>query len=95
MRKMAYTAVAILPAVVLGAPASAQQQPPQNNTPITVTGTQPAKKTPDPNEVVCEKERDSSSRIVVRQVCMTRGQWSEQRRMDRQEIDKAQILRPM
>jgi hypothetical protein len=91
---MAYTAAAILVAAMHNAPASAQQ-PPQNNAPITVTGTQPAKKTPDPNEVVCEKERDTSSRIVVRQVCMTRGQWSEQRRLDRQDIDKAQTLRPM
>ena len=83
-----------LAAIAIAMPALAQQQPAQTD-PITVTGTQPAKKTPDPNEVVCEKERDSSSRIVVRQVCMTRGQWSEQRRLDRQDIDKAQTLRPM
>jgi len=82
-------------ATAVSLPAQGQQQQTQNNTPITVTGTQPVKKTPDPNEVVCEKERDSSSRIVVRQVCMTRGQWSEQRRLDRQDIDKAQTLRPM
>jgi hypothetical protein len=74
-------------------PAYAQQ--PAQTTPITITGSQPQKKGHDPNEVVCEKERDSSSRIVVRQVCMTRGQWSEQRRLDRQDIDKAQTLRPM
>jgi invasion protein IalB len=94
MREMIYAAVAILAAGALDESASAQQQT-QSNAPITVTGAQPAKKAPDPNEVVCEKERDSSSRIVIRQVCMTRGQWSEQRRLNRQDIDKAQTLRPM
>lgn len=94
MRKTTWKAAAITLAAGLAASASAQQ-PTQNNTPITVTGTQPAKKAPDPNEVVCEKQQDSSSRIVVHKVCMTRGQWSEQRRLDRQDIDKAQTLRPM
>ena len=74
-------------------PANAQQ--PTEQQPITVTGTQPPKKAPDPNEVVCEKQQDTSSRLVMHKVCMTRGQWSEQRRLDRQEIDKAQTLRPM
>jgi hypothetical protein len=73
------------------------QQAPANPDaqPIMVTGTQPAKKTPDPNEVVCEKQQDTSSRLVSHKVCMTRSEWSEQRRLDRQEIDKAQTLRPM
>jgi hypothetical protein len=96
MRTIACAAAALLVASALNASASAQQpQQTPDNAPITVTGTQPAKKSSDPNEVVCEKERDSSSRIVVHQVCMTRGQWSEQRRLDRQDIDKAQTLRPM
>ena len=51
-------------------------------------------KIPDPNEVVCEKERDSSSRLVVNKVCMTRAQWAEQRRLNRMDIDKLQTQRP-
>lgn len=54
---------------------------------------QNAKKAPDPNEVVCEKQQDSSSRLVMNKVCMTRSQWAEQRRMDRQDIDKIQTQR--
>lgn len=53
-----------------------------------------ASKTPDPNEVVCEKEQDSSSRIVTKRVCMTRAQWAEQRRLNRQDIEKMQTQRP-
>lgn len=77
------------------APASAQQaaQPAAGQRPIEVNGV--TKKAPDPNEVVCEKERDSSSRLISNEVCMTRSQWAEQRRLTRMEIDKAQIDRPM
>lgn len=53
-----------------------------------------AKQAPDPNEVVCEKERDSGSRLVTRRVCMTRSQWAEQRRLNRQDIEKIQTQRP-
>lgn len=55
---------------------------------------QNAKKAPDPNEIVCEKEQDTSSRLVMNRVCMTRSQWAEQRRLDRQDIDKIQTQRP-
>jgi invasion protein IalB len=53
-----------------------------------------AKQTPDPNEVVCEKEQDSGSRLVTRRICMTRSQWAEQRRLNRQDIEKIQTQRP-
>jgi len=94
MRTSFSIAVAALAAGASALPAFAQQ-PPQQQPPITVTGTQPPKKAPDPNEVVCEKQKDSSSRLIMHKVCMTRGQWSEQRRLERQDIDKAQTLRPM
>jgi hypothetical protein len=85
--------LAVLAVGTIGTTAVAQQ--PQQSQPITVTGTQAAKKVPDPNEIVCEKQQDTSSRLISHKVCMTRSQWSEQRRLDRQEIDKAQTLRPM
>lgn len=86
---------ALIAAATAAVPASAQQaaQPTANQPPIEVNGVK--KKVPDPNEVVCEKERDSSSRLISNEVCMTRGQWAEQRRLTRMEIDKAQIDRPM
>ncbi|HEX8841401.1 MAG TPA: hypothetical protein VF757_03790 [Sphingomicrobium sp.] len=53
-----------------------------------------AKKTRDPNEIVCQKIEDISSRIATKRVCMTRSQWAEQQRQDRLDLDKAQIQRP-
>ena len=93
MRKTFSLTVAVLAAGAVALPAYGQQA--AQSQPITVTGTQPAKKAPDANEIVCEKQQDSSSRLVVHKVCMTRAQWSEQRRLDRLDIDKAQVQRPM
>ena len=47
----------------------------------------------DPNEMVCEKQEVLGSRVATKKVCMTRAQWAEQRRLERQEIDKAQVGR--
>ena len=56
----------------------------------------PARKTQrDPNEVVCEKQRELGSRVSVKRVCMTRAEWAERRRLDRMEIEKAQVNQPM
>ncbi|HEX5239182.1 MAG TPA: hypothetical protein VFW39_12060 [Sphingomicrobium sp.] len=75
-------------------PAAAQQpvqQTPNGQAPIEVTGT----KTADLNAVVCEKEQDTGSRLTSHRVCMTRGQWMEERRQERMDIDRAQVERPM
>jgi hypothetical protein len=85
---------ALIAAGTLAGSASAQQpaQPGANQqAPIEVNG----KKTPDLNQVVCEKEQDTGSRLMSHKVCMTRGEWNEQRRLQRMDIDKAQIQRPM
>ena len=47
----------------------------------------------DPNEVVCEKQEVLGSRVASKKVCMTRSEWAERRRLERQEIDKAQVGR--
>ena len=52
-----------------------------------------SKKRGDPNEVVCEKTEIIGSRLGSKKVCKTRAEWAEQRRVDRMEIDKAQISR--
>jgi invasion protein IalB len=78
-----FAAAAVVTPVASGpAFAQAQQQP-------------GAKKAVDPNEVVCEKQEETGSRLSSHKVCMTRSQWAEQRRMDRQEIDKAQTQRDL
>jgi invasion protein IalB len=56
---------------------------------------QSAKKALDPNQVVCEKQEETGSRLASKRVCMTRSQWAEQRRLDRQEVDRAQTQKSM
>jgi hypothetical protein len=85
-------AVTAIIAVAAAGTVYAQQPPPSE--PITVVGEHPNKK-PDPNEVICEKQQEIGSRIVSKRVCMTRSQWQEQRRLDRQDLDRAQNQRPM
>ena len=48
----------------------------------------------DPNEVVCEKVESIGTRLGSSRTCMTRAQWAESKRLDRQEIEKVQIQRP-
>lgn len=45
------------------------------------------------NEVVCEKSEVIGSRLATKKVCMTRAEWAERRRTDRQEVDRAQTMR--
>ena len=54
----------------------------------TKTKSAPAR---DPNEVVCEKQEVTGSRLATKKVCMTRSQWAQKRRDDRDAIDKTQI----
>jgi hypothetical protein len=67
-------------AIVSGAPALAQKD------------TRPANAR-DPNEVVCEKQEVLGSRVAAKKVCMTRAEWAERRRLDRQELDRVQVAR--
>ena len=55
----------------------------------------PAKKSLDPNQVVCEKQEVLGSRLATTRVCHTRAEWAALRLADRQEIDRAQINRGM
>ena len=52
-----------------------------------------AKKGSDPNEVVCEKIPVIGSRLAAKRVCQTRAEWDEQRRLQRQEVDRVQTQR--
>ena len=47
----------------------------------------------DPNEVVCERQESTGSRIASRRVCMTRAQWADRQLQDRQELERVQIQR--
>ncbi|HEX5239181.1 MAG TPA: hypothetical protein VFW39_12055 [Sphingomicrobium sp.] len=88
MRKfVAISLAGIAAAPLASAPAFAQDTQQQQQT--------TTKKVPDPNEVVCEKQQETGSRLASERVCMTRSQWAEQRRVARQEIDRAQTERGM
>ena len=76
-----FLAGAVLAAVVSATPAMAENSAP------------PPGKTVDPNEIVCEKQEVMGSRLGSKRVCMTRAEWAEQRRLDRQDIDHAQTMR--
>jgi invasion protein IalB len=52
-----------------------------------------AKKTKDPNEIVCQKIEEIGSRLATKRVCMTRAEWAERQRLDRMDTDRAQIQR--
>lgn len=51
------------------------------------------RKPADPNDVICEKQTVVGSRLATKRICLTRAQWIEQRRVDRQDLDKAQHSR--
>lgn len=58
------------------------------------TTQQGAAKTPDPNEIVCEKVLEIGSRLATTRTCMTRAQWAENKRLTRQQIEEIQVQRP-
>ena len=93
MRKIGFICVAAVALEALAsAPAFAQDSQQQQQQQQQL---QTKRKAADPNEVVCEKQQDTGSRLTSERVCMTRSQWAEQRRLDRQEIEKAQTERPV
>lgn len=71
-----FSLMAVMAGTALTVPANAASKP---------------KKVKDPNEVVCEKQEVLGSRLAVRRVCMTRSQWEEQRRSDRDLVQKSQV----
>jgi hypothetical protein len=57
------------------------------------TAETPVETADDP--VICRREIETGSRLQARRICMTRSQWEEQRRQQRQAIERAQVQRPM
>ena len=61
----------LLPVALLASPAQAETK----------------KEQPDPNKKICKYERETSSRIVSKKICMTRAEWDEQARTVRDDIN--------
>ncbi len=54
-----------------------------------------AKPATNPNEIICEKQEQLGSRLATQRVCKTRAEWAEERRLNRQVIEKAQTQRDL
>ena len=88
MRKILITTAAAVLVSGMASPAFAQSaQPTQQQ--------QAGKPARDPNEIVCERQQQLGSRIASARVCKTRAEWAEERRTQRQDIDKAQMQRDL
>ena len=63
--------------------------------PSVIRPTQPqiAKNGVDPTETLCEKVEQIGTRLVADRVCMTRAEWAEQKRRNREEVDRVQTQR--
>ena len=60
---------------------------------VQTAGQPGAVKGPVPNATVCEDVEVLGSRLTTKRVCMTRAQWAEQKRLDREEINRVQTQR--
>ncbi len=49
-----------------------------------------SKNSANSDEIVCEKIEVTGSRLAVRRVCMTRSDWAERRREDRENTESIQ-----
>jgi hypothetical protein len=73
--------LAIASVLMLAGPVSAE---------TSTSGAQNQPNASDPNELVCQKIEVLGSRLAVKKVCMTRSQWEDSRRQDRQAVERAQ-----
>lgn len=56
-------------------------------------GTSKKRKARDPNEQVCKTEEILGSRLATRRVCMSRAEWAERQREDRERVERTQLQR--
>jgi invasion protein IalB len=83
-------------AVVLANSAASAAPPPSAIAqPAPAPPPQASKATVGADEVICERQVVIGSRLAHRKVCMTRSQWEDARRQDREAVEKAQMQRGM
>lgn len=83
----------VLLLAMLSLPLSAAAVAADPAAPAPAEASKPKPKKGDPNEVVCEKQEVLGSRLATRKVCMTRAEWADVRRQDRQAVERVQTLR--
>jgi invasion protein IalB len=88
--------IMILLAAAVSAPALAQSVDPQATASAPATATQAnapaasATKVSGDDKIVCERHEEIGTRLGGRKVCMTVAQWAEQRRIEREQVEKVQ-----
>ena len=60
--------------------------------PATSSSTPAAAKAKDPNRKICERVEKTGSRVNVVRICMTAAQWEEQRRENREHVERVQRI---
>ena len=56
----------------------------------TATSSPVTAKAKDPNRKICEKVEKIGSRVSVIRICMTAAQWDEQKRENREHLERVQ-----
>ena len=56
----------------------------------TATPSNVTDKAKDPNRKICEKVEKIGSRVSVIRICMTAAQWDEQKRENREHLERVQ-----
>ena len=78
-------------ALVAGFSAPSLAQGQTTATPAGSATAAPAKA--DVNEVICQKQEVTGSRLATRRVCKTRREWADAQLQDRHEIQRVQTQR--
>jgi len=91
MKALALIPVA-LAAATLAPAAAALAQPPEPAA-APSRSLRPADPRFDPNQLICRSEPEPGSRLMGHRRCLTRAQWVERSRLDRQYAEKAQTSR--
>ena len=56
----------------------------------SIESSNPARKSGDPNRIICEVEETTGTRLGARKVCKTAAEWAELKQQHRQTLEKVQ-----
>ena len=93
MRSFALPLAIVIAIAAPALAAGAAEPPAAPGAQVNVDGQRPLSGAGNPNQVICRSQNVPGSRLRSQRVCATRQQWNEQRRTDRELIEKAQTTR--
>jgi hypothetical protein len=56
----------------------------------SIESSNPARKSNDPNRIVCDVEQTTGTRLGARKVCKTAAEWAQLKQETRQNVEKVQ-----